>query len=459
MKTPAGPAKGHALTDGADRLVSADEPLAGLQLRCGGDIPGEIAIPQLREAIRRTRELDLRTARYIRAFDGEDEIVSWVEISPRDDAEEGCEVRVSSWQATAGIVTDDAVSANRRDVIDGAMAELRAQLDSEQAILSVQSDAPDLQKLVERMQRSSATPWTEFVDIPGSQHVQPLHWRLLDHTSCTIDGSPRNWTARLLPLGPPPAGANGFELLLIADRAWVERRERRRDQRSIDERAIARDLTPVLRQPISRIIANAETIRSRLAGPLGDAYSEYAADIAAAGQHLLSLVDDLADLEVVEAADFETAPDRIDLSDVARRAAGILGVRAQEKGIILRVPAEGASQPAIGEFRRVLQVLLNLVGNAIKYSPAGSAVDIGIGARGDTAFIAVRDAGPGLDTEQQSRIFAKFERLGRSGDGGSGLGLYISRRLARAMGGDIHIQSEPGKGAIFTLTLPGSPED
>ena len=66
----------------------------------------------------------------------------------------------------------------------------------------------------------------------------------------------------------------------------------------------------------------------------------------------------------------------------------------------------------------------------------------------------MQDEGPGMDRQQAAKAFAKFERLGRKGDGGSGLGLYISRRLARAMGGDLTVESEPGKGACFTLTLP-----
>ncbi len=102
-----------------------------------------------------------------------------------------------------------------------------------------------------------------------------------------------------------------------------------------------------MRQPIARIIANAETIRTRLAGPLAEQYSDYAADIAAAGQHLLALLDDLSDLEVVEADDFATAPDKIDLADVARRAAGILGVRARERGIVVDAAARWGS-PAGG---------------------------------------------------------------------------------------------------------------
>jgi signal transduction histidine kinase len=221
---------------------------------------------------------------------------------------------------------------------------------------------------------------------------------------------------------------------------------------------IGREIAPVLRQPIARIIANAETIRTQLAGPLSDEYSQYAADIATAGEHLLALIDDLADLEVVEANDFSAAPDKIDLADVARRAAGILGVRARERGIEIDAPKEGESVPAIGEFRRVLQILLNLVGNAVRYSPEGSQVWLRAEAESGRARIIVADQGEGLTAEQQARAFDKFERLGRSGDGGSGLGLYISRRLARAMEGELTVESAPGQGARFTLELPALPE-
>ncbi|WP_342747335.1 sensor histidine kinase [Novosphingobium guangzhouense] len=214
----------------------------------------------------------------------------------------------------------------------------------------------------------------------------------------------------------------------------------------------------MLKQPIARIVANAETIRTRLAGPLPDAYAEYAGEIAGAGKLLLDLLDDMADLEVVEADSFSTTADYIDLSDVARQAAGILGVRAREKGISITTPAPADSAPALAEFRRVLQVLLNLIGNAIRYSPEGTSVDVRVDVNGDRARAIVADEGPGLSLEEQGRVFEKFERLGRSGDGGSGLGLYISRRLARAMNGELSIESAPGQGARFILEVPLDPE-
>src|SRR5690606_36140923 len=222
-------------------------------------------------------------------------------------------------------------------------------------------------------------------------HEQPLHWRLLDGARLRLEGSERHWKANLVPLGVPNAGSAGFELYLVADEAVAKPQSVAEPDRPVISTAIGREIAPVLRQPIARIIANAETIRTQLAGPLASEYSNYAADIAHAGEHLLALIDDLADLEVVEDAQFTTAPDRIDLADVARRAAGILAVRAHERGIAIDPPKPGESAPAIGDFRRVLQVLLNLLGNAIRYSPRGSQVWLRVETVNGTARVTVAD--------------------------------------------------------------------
>ena len=97
---------------------------------------------------------------------------------------------------------------------------------------------------------------------------------------------------------------------------------------------------------------------------------------------------------------------------------------------------------------------MNLVGNAVRYAPEGSTVRIETGRSGGQAWIAVQDQGSGIAVDSRERVFDKFERLGRSDAGGSGLGLYISRRLARVMGGDIRIDDAPEGGARFILLLP-----
>lgn len=451
------PALARALSDGEDRLISADEPLARLQLRCGGKLPGTIAIPALLEAVRKARRYELKLARAISAQAGDESITAWVEVEPRQDGEAGCEITLRNWQS-AGLPPENVDATHvLRSGINRQLAELTAVLDARQCVLSVNASAPDLQELAEAMAAGLGGEWTQFVELEGSSHRQPLHWRLLDGAPLRASGSQRQWRASLYPRAAPGSPPDGFDLCLTSDEPLPQQiveTPAPETEAQANRRLIGRDVAPVLRQPIARIIANAETIRTRLAGPLAGEYAEYAADIAAAGQHLLALLDDLADLEVVEAEEFNTAPDRIDLADVARRAAGILGVRAREQGIVVDAPRAGESLPAVAEFRRVLQVLLNLLGNAIRYSPANSQVWIRIESEGARARVIVADQGPGLGQDEQARVFEKFERLGRSGDGGSGLGLYISRRLARAMGGELSVESAPGQGARFILDLP-----
>lgn len=449
----------HGVSDGDDRLLSAQEPLAGLQMRCGGELPGTIAVPELLEIVTRARRSNVRVSRVVNAQDGSDAISAWVEVQPEG---AGCAIRVRSWQTGALPSEDGAVAERRRIEIDRHLAELTAYLDAGQRILAANSEGGELAAVTAAMNGAVGAVWTDFLPPETVTHQQPLHWRLLDGARVVVPGSHREWRVALIPHRQPGFEPAGFELLLISDQpaasadavvpaAPVPPPAPRRS-------LVGRDLAPVLKQPIARIVANAETIRTRLAGPLPDAYAEYAGEIASAGTLLLGLLEDMADLEAVESEGFRTVPDQIDLSEVARQAAGILSVRAREKGIAIAAPGPDQQLPALAEFRRVLQVLLNLIGNAIRYAPENSHIAIELEAHGPRARVIVADQGPGLSPEQQARVFDKFERLGRSGDGGSGLGLYISRRLARAMEGDLTVESVPGEGARFILDVPFDPE-
>lgn len=453
----------RGLTDDKDRLLTADEPLAELHASCGGTMPGTLAVPELLDLVRQGRKMGLRIAREFTAFDGDELVSGFVRIHPlTEEAGGGCELLVENWQRAPQRQIESHELADRLDAIDRAAAEVTARLDASQRLQFLSIASPDAQDLQEVVAAKPGQHWSEYVDMQGMSHKQPLHWRLLDNSKCTFVGSDRTWRVRLIPAGPANGAPRGFELLLVANEPLIVPEDDATDEeQGPNSRLIGSALTPVLRQPIARIIANAETIRSRLAGPLKEEYSEYAGNIAAAGQHLSTMLDDLADLEVVEAPGFSTAKENVDLLDVARRAAGILGVRAKSRNIALRMPEDGASVVAVGEFRRVLQILINLIGNAIAYSPENSAVTISAAIDGNLAVITVSDEGPGIDAEQAAKIFDKFERLGRDSDGGndtgSGLGLYISRRLARAMDGDLivvpHGENAPARGAQFQLTL------
>ena len=460
MNSPTAPPVTTAFVDSDLKLIEADRLLATLQLECGGRIGSTLAIPELLLLVRKSAKLGLRLARPFNAHTGEKLVSAWAEISPHTTGEgtiEGCELAITGWRTEEGLEATERGTSERRVELSRHLAECTARLDPQLRVLSLEAVASDLADLVEVTREKPGSLLTELIRTSDSGLQRSVHWRILNGATGKIDGSARSWQIELEPLGQDADGPKaGFALYLSADQPLVE--SVNEDTHDLDTPSFGRDLTPVLRQPINRIIANAETIRTKLAGPLADDYSNYAADIATAAQHLLALIDDLSDLEVVESDEFTTAPDRIELADVARRACGILGVRAQEKGITLVPPVDGESQLAIAEFRRVLQILLNLVGNAIRYSPKDSQVWVRLDRVGNRALITVADQGHGLDADQQGKVFEKFERLGRSGDGGSGLGLYISRRIARAMDGDLTIDSAPGQGARFTLSIPAADE-
>ena len=453
----------RARIDPEERIVSADEPLAGLQLRCGGQIPGVIAIPTLLTLVRKARRQWLRLARTITAHDDGQMISAWAEVEPVDS---GIELALTHWRSEPAPAEPSGDGATRELELVRHIAECHALLDASQHIRYIAAQAGDLKHFERAAKASPDSPWTDLVEFEGlgSQRAA-LHWRLLDGAYLAVPGSARRWLARVSPLA-----AGGFELFLVP--AAIETLPQDLPAPRSDPGAgagysagdsggddayhslLARELGPALHQPINRIIANAETIRTRLGGPLADEYAGYAADIADAARHLLGLVEDLSDLDAIESPDFAPAADPIDLADCAARAAGLLSVKGQRRHITVLVPPRDPAAPAIGEFRRVLQVLLNLIGNAISYAPEHSRIRLECGTEGDKAWVAVADDGPGLTADQSSRVFEKFERLGRANDGGSGLGLYISRRLARAMGGELTATATPGQGARFVLTLP-----
>lgn len=434
-----------ARCDEADRLIEADEALAGLQMRAGGAFPGTVAVPSLLALVRRSRLSGVALAELLTVQD-DGQLVSFRAAVVPDDA--GTHIAITQWRLAAEAWRDE---NGMGEALMRQLADAHVVLDAEQRIISGTVAAPDLADLGIALRKGFGRYWTDLVELRGNTHRQPLHWRLLDDALVGIAGSARLWRARLLPLQ-----AGGFELFFVGETVLPAMPEPavEPDEISHFKGLLGSNLAPALRQPLNRIVANAETIRTRLAGPIADQYVGYAGDIAEAGRHLLGLVEDLGDLETVEDSHFAPQTDPIDLADCARRAAGILGVRAQERDIAVEVPPLDVRTPAIGEFRRVLQILINLIGNAIRYTPGNTTVRVECGVDGGMSWLAVIDQGDGIAADKTDKVFEKFERLGRSGDDGSGLGLYISRKLARAMGGELAVFNDTGGGACFVLSLP-----
>ena len=194
----------------------------------------------------------------------------------------------------------------------------------------------------------------------------------------------------------------------------------------------------------------------------------YARAISTSAKTLLSLIDEVLDFSKIEAGRLELRPAPFDIADAAQGVIELLAPRARDRGLEIGwYAAPDLPKTVIGDEMRIRQILMNLIGNAIKFTDRGGvALNLGLcpGASSDAAAgeavtirFAVRDTGPGVRPEAIERIFAEFEQAD-SGParrhGGSGLGLTISRRLAREMGGRIFVASVPGAGATFTVDLP-----
>ncbi len=447
--------------DGDGRLVSADPPLLRLHLHSGGFEGGPLAVPQLSNLCRLSRQLDMNLSRPVQAADDDNLINMWVEIRLQSGDQEGnIAISIIDWKETPAPSTQSETLGRQRDFdrLNGR-GSIRTDASLRIMALSLPGDLDAVEKyvgqslldVIDFVAPSKQTVLIESVSerqpVRG-QHVRQKHGK---KSYYDLSGQPLIDNEGLF---------SGYRFSLELDQ---DRKEQEKDDETglglgkgelISDSLFGSQLGPALRQPLGKIIANAETIGSRLEGPLRGDYSDYAKDIASAGRHLMDLVNDLSDLEAIQRTSFSVAADDIDLVDLAHRAAGLLAVKAADHQIRIDLPDKDKEMPVKGEFRRVLQILVNLIGNAIRYSPDGSVIKLQVTQEGEFSQLIVRDQGDGIAEDDQQRIFEKFERLGRSGDGGSGLGLFISRRLANAMDGSLTVESAVGKGSAFKLSLP-----
>ncbi len=212
-----------------------------------------------------------------------------------------------------------------------------------------------------------------------------------------------------------------------------------------------------LRTPLNAIGGYAELIEMGLGGSVTDQQREYLTRIRTSQQHLLRIINDLLNYSRIESGKLSYEQEQVPLTAVMDAVATMVGPQAIAKRITLEASPLGDDVIALADRLKVEQIVLNLVTNAVKFTPASGRVTISSRASGDQVEIAVADTGPGVPPDRLEDIFEPFVQLGRSlssGHEGAGLGLAISRDLARAMGGDVTVQSKAGKGATFTLSLP-----
>lgn len=448
------PVQGHVDVDGM--LLSADPLLMRLHLRCGGKEGGPLAVPELAELCRLSRRLGMNLSRPVLASDDDCRIEMWVETRfLSSEKEKPLSLSIIDWKESAH---DDGNKIDPARERDFDRLEGRGAIRTDAALRIIARQMPG--KAAQDFDAIGQSLLDIYDVIPPSAHARLLEavaerQPIRNQRMREKIGAQRLFVLQGQPLIDKLGLFVGYRFMATPDDPEVSDKDpRRASGKLISDSLFGSQLGPALRQPLGKIIANAETISSKLEGPLRGDYASYAKDIASAGRHLLDLVNDLSDLEAIERPEFTVAGDDIDLVDLAHRATGLLAVKAADHQIRIELPDEGETLPASGEFRRSLQILVNLIGNAIRYSPDGSVIKLQVSAEQGFARISVTDQGAGIAAEDQERIFEKFERLGRSGDGGSGLGLFISRRLARAMGGSLTVTSEADKGSTFTLSLP-----
>ena len=223
--------------------------------------------------------------------------------------------------------------------------------------------------------------------------------------------------------------------------------------------AFLANMSHELRTPLNAILGFSEIIAQECFGPTGSPrYKEYAGDIHASGAHLLSLINDLLDVAKIEAGKMEIEPCVLEAQRTFDLALKLLGAKAREKHQQLTISIDPSAPPLFADERALKQILINLVSNAVKFTPEGGRIQVlGSAARGGGFQISVQDNGPGIPREKLDRIFTPFSQVDNRYDrqaGGTGLGLALIRGLAELHGGRAWLESEPGKGCCAYVVLP-----
>ncbi len=211
-----------------------------------------------------------------------------------------------------------------------------------------------------------------------------------------------------------------------------------------------------LRTPLNAILGYTELILDGIYGEAPEKAQAVLKRVESNGRHLLGLINDVLDLSKIEAGQLTLTLTDYSMKDVLYNVFSAVEPLANDKKLGFKVEAQPDMPKGHGDERRLTQVVLNLVGNAIKFSDAG-AVIIKASSTNGSFTVAVQDNGPGISTADQGKIFEEFQQADNSATkkkGGTGLGLSISRRIVELHGGKLWVESELGKGSVFSFTLP-----
>jgi signal transduction histidine kinase len=236
----------------------------------------------------------------------------------------------------------------------------------------------------------------------------------------------------------------------------IEQKSREIEVASQHKSQFLANMSHELRTPMNSVLGFTEMLADGLYGPLPEKAMKALERVQSNGKHLLGLINDVLDLSKIEAGQLTLALDDYALGQVVQNVKSTAESLAKAKGIELTANVQDGIPIGRGDERRLTQVLLNLVGNAIKFTDKGS-VDISARALAGSFVIAVKDTGPGIADEDQRKIFEEFQQVDNSSTrqkGGTGLGLAISKRIVEMHGGKIEVESVLGEGSTFRIVIP-----
>jgi signal transduction histidine kinase len=262
--------------------------------------------------------------------------------------------------------------------------------------------------------------------------------------------------------GAAAAAALG-RIELVRRAAAEEARSRRLDEIDRLKSDFLSRVAHDLRTPLTSIAWSADNLLDGLAGPLDARQHDYLRSMKAATGQLGRLVGNLLEISRLEVGCPRIAIVPVDLPAVVGEAALALAPVARERGIAIRVVAPAGLPPVRGDGEKLGEIVINLLENAVRYSPGGSEVEVALaggGGAGGTVVLSVRDRGPGLAAGEEAFVFERF-RQGRPSpyvaQSGFGLGLYVVKSYVELMGGGVTARNRPGGGAEFACGLPACP--
>jgi len=250
-----------------------------------------------------------------------------------------------------------------------------------------------------------------------------------------------------------------FALVLIVVLMRVDAAKNKSDIENKHKSVFLANMSHEIRTPMNAIIGMTTIAKS---APDSGRKDYCLSKIEDASKHLLGVINDILDMSKIEANKFDLVPAEFDLEKMLKRVVYVVNFRMDEKKLKFSVHVDSSlPRSLIGDDQRIAQVITNLLGNAIKFTPEGGSITLAVRLAGKgndlcTLQVSVSDTGIGINPEQQEKIFNSFEQAESSTTrkyGGTGLGLAISKSIVEKMGGSIWVKSEPGKGSVFTFTV------